>query len=177
MKRTVQALAAVLVGAGMFALCAAPAMCGDEFCTMGGTMIKAEIVKDKAIEWGKDRKAVISGEDGDAWSVLALSKTDKDIAILINPASVFFGVAGRGGQEVDARGAEKVFGKELRTLKEAVKKEIGDLWKAGAVKVDGADVQALSEAAGLGTLEKSRRDWTLTTQDCKGLDLDASGLK
>jgi hypothetical protein len=178
MKRTVQALAAVLVGAGVFALGAAPALCGDEFCPMGGTLIKAEVVKDKALDWGKDRrKAVVAGADTDAWSVLTLSRTDDDIAILVNPDGVFFGVAGRGGQEVDARDAEKVFGKNLRKLQDAVKKEMGDLRQAGAVKVEGSDIQVLADAAGLGTLEKGGRDWKLATQSCKGVDLDASGLK
>jgi hypothetical protein len=45
------------------------------------------------------------------------------------------------------------------------------------VKIDGADVQALSDAAALGTLEKKGRSWELATQDCKGTDLDASALK
>jgi len=177
MKQSVKTLAVVLVGAGLVAFAATPAVCGDDFCAMGGTQIKAEVVKDKAIEWGKDRKkATIAGEDGDTWSVLTLSKSDNDIAILVTPGSVFFGIAGKGGNEVDARDAEKVFGKNLDNLKEAVKKEIGELWKAGAVKIQGADVQQIANAVGLGTLEKGR-DWALTTKDCKGTDLNASDLK
>ena len=54
---------------------------------------------------------------------------------------------------------------------------MGDLRSAGAVKIAGGDVQQLSDAAGLGTLEKDGREWALTTQDCKGLDLNAAGLK
>lgn len=177
MKRTVQALAAVLVGAGVFALGAGPALGADEFCAMSGTLIKAEVVKDKALEWGKDRKGVVNDADDDTWSVLVLSKSDDDVAILLNANGVFFGLAGRGGQEVEARDAEKAFGRDLGDLKEAVKKGMGDLWKADAVKIDGGDVQPLSDAAGLGTLEMSGRDWALTTQDCTGVDLDASGLK
>lgn len=177
MKQTVKTLAVVLVGAGLVAFVAAPAMCADDFCAMGGTQIKAEVVKEKAIEWGKDRKkATVAGEDGDGWSVLTLSKSDDDIAILVTPGSVFFGVAGRGGNEVDARDAEKAFGKDFRKLSGAVTKEMTDLWKAGAVKIQGADVQKLGDAVGLGTLEKGR-EWELTTQDCKGMDIDASGLK
>ena len=177
MKKTVQTLAVVLVGAGLVAFAAAPAVCSDEFCAMGGTLIKADVVKDKAIEWGKDRKkAIIAGEDTDTWSVLTLSKSDDDIAILVGPGTVFFGVAGKGGNELDAREIERTFGKDLRKLTEAVKKEIGELWKAGAVKIQGADIQQIVKAVGLGTLEKGR-DWALTTSDCKGSDLDTSDLK
>ena len=178
MKQAFKTLAVVLVGAGIVAFAAVPAMCADEFCAMGGTLIKAEVVKEKAIEWGKDRKkATIAGEDTDTWSVLTLGKSDDDIAILVGPGTVFFGVAGKGGREVDARGAEKAFGKDLRKLTEAVKKEMTELWKAGAVKIQGADIQQLANAVALGTLEKSGRDWELKTQDCKGLDLDTSDLK
>ena len=177
MKKTVKTLAVVLVGAGLVAFAAAPAMCAEEFCAMGGTLIKAEVVKEKAIEWGKDRKKAISvGEDTDIWSVLTLSKSDDDIAILVGPGTVFFGVAGKGGREVDARGAEKAFGKDLRKLGDAVRKEMTELWKSGAVKIQGADVQKIADAVALGTLEKDR-DWELKTQDCKGMDLDTSDLK
>jgi hypothetical protein len=177
MKQTIKTLAAVLVGAGFVAFAAAPAVCADEFCAMGGTLIKAEVVKEKAIEWGKDRKkAIIAGEDTDTWSVLALGKNDDDIAILVGPGTVFFGVAGKGGNELDTREIERAFGKDLRKLVEAVKKEMTELWKAGAVKIQGADVQKLADAVALGTLEKDR-DWALTTADCKGMDLDTSDLK
>ena len=177
MKRTVQALAAVLVGAGVFALGAGPSLGADEFCAMSGTLVKAEVVKDKALEWAKERKGVVNDADADTWSALVLSKSDDDVAILLSANGVFFGIAGKGGQEVEARDAAKAFGRDLEDLKEAVKKEIGDLWKADAVKVGGGDVQPMSDAAGLGTLEKSGKDWALTTQDCTGVDLDASQLK
>ena len=178
MKQTIKTLAAVLVGAGFVAFAAAPAVCADEFCAMGGTLIKAEVVKEKAIEWGKDRKkATIAGEDTDTWSVLTLSKSDNGIAILVGPGTVFFGVAGKGGNELDAREIERAFGKDLRNLTEAVKKEINELWKAGAVKIEGADVSQLPKVVALGTLEKSGRDWELKTSNCKGLDLDTSELK
>lgn len=178
MKQTVKTLAVVLVGAGLVAFASAPAVCADEFCAMGGVQIKAEIVKEKAIEWGRERKkATIAGIEGDNWSVLTLCKSDDDIAILVGPEAVFFGVAGQGGREVDTRTAEKTFGKDLRELKEAVQKEMTSLWHAGAVKIQGADVQQLADAVALGTLEKSGRDWKLTTQDCKGMDIDASDLK
>jgi len=176
MKRTVQTLAVVLVGAGLFALGATPGMCADEFCAMGGTQIKVEVVKDKTVDWGKDQKKMLLTEEKDAWSVLTLSKTDDDIAILLTEGSVFFGVAGRAGREVSARDAEKVFGKDLRKLHEAVQKVMGELWKAGAVKISGGDVQHLADAAGLGVLEKDR-DWELKTQNCKGTEVDVSELK
>ncbi|MHB8835163.1 MAG: hypothetical protein ACYC9Y_05565 [Candidatus Methylomirabilia bacterium] len=177
MNQTVKTLAVVLVGAGLVAFAAAPAVSSDEFCAMGGTLIKAEVVKEKALEWGKDRrKATIAGENEDSWSVLTLGKSDDNIAILVGPDTVFFGVAGKGGNELDARELEKAFGKDLRSLSEAVRKEMTELWKAGAVKIQGADVQKLADAVALGTLEKDR-DWELTTQDCKGMDLDTSDLK
>jgi hypothetical protein len=177
MKKTVKMLSAALVGAGVVAFAAVPAMCADEFCAMGGTQIKVEVVKEKALEWGRDRrKAVVAGEDTDTWSVLTLSKSDDDIAVLVTQDSVFFGVAGKGRNEVDARDAEKVFGRDFRKLVDAVKKEMTELWKAGAVKIQGADVQQLADAVALGTLEKGR-DWELKTESCKGLDLDASELK
>ena len=177
MKQAFRTLAVGLVGAGLVAFAASPAVCADDFCAMGGTLIKAEVVKDKAIEWGKDRrKATIAGEDTDTWSVLTLGRNNDDIAILVGSGTVFFGVAGKGGNELDARDIEKVFGKDLGKLGEAVKKEMTDLWKAGAVKIQGADIQQLVNAVALGTLEKGR-DWELTTQDCKGVDLDTSDLK
>ena len=176
MKRTVKTLAVVLVGAGLFAVAAAPAVCADEFCAMGGTQIKAVVIKEKALDWGKDRdKVVVAGEDTDTWSVLTLSKSDKDIAILVTPGSVFFGVAGEGGQKVDAGVAARIFGRDLRQLTEAVKKEMTELWKSGAVKIQGADIQKLIDLVALGTLEKDG-DWKLTTQTCDGMDLDTSGL-
>jgi len=176
MKKTVKTLAVVLVGAGLVAFAAAPAVCADEFCAMGGTLIKAEVDKEKALEWGKDRKeAIIVDHDDDTWSVLTLGKSNDDIAILVGPGTVFFGVAGKGGREVDDRTADRVFGKDLRRLSEVVKKEMTELWKAGAVKIQGADVQKLLDAVALGTLEKDG-DWVLTTSDCEGVDLDTSEL-
>ena len=115
MKQAFKTLAVGLVGAGLIAFAASPAVCADDFCAMGGTLIKAEVVKEKALEWGKDRKkATIAGDDSDTWSVLTLSKTDDDIAILVGPGTVFFGIAGKGGNEVDDRDIEKVFGKDLK---------------------------------------------------------------
>jgi len=175
MKLT-KVLAIALAGTGILALAAAPALCADEeFCPMGGTLIKVEVDKDKALDWGRDRRDVqITGEDGDEWQVLTKATTARDIAIRVDAGGVFFGVAGRGG-EVRDRDVEKAFGKDFKELKEAVKKEMQGLWKADVVDIDGKDVQALSDAAALGTLEKDR-DWELATEDCDGVELDASGL-
>lgn len=177
MKRTIVMLAAGLAAAGALALAAAPALAGDGFCPMGGMLIKAEVDKEKALAWGRDRRKVtIANEDADDWSVLTLSKSDRDIAILVRDGGVFFGVAGRGRDEVDAAAAEKAFGRDLRDLVDAVKLDLEDLRKADAVKIDGSDVGDLAKAAALGVFEKARRDWERTTPDCTGVDLDASGL-
>ena len=178
MNGTKRALAVVLVGAGIFTLGASPAMCGDEFCPMGGTLIKVGVDKDKVLEWAKDRrKSAVADVDKDGWSVLTLSTTDDDIAILIKKDTVFFGVAGKGGREVDSREADRTFGNSLRKLRDAVKKEMGEMRQARVVDIDGSDVQPLSDAIGLGVLEKKGRSWELTTEDCKGLDVDTSALR
>lgn len=183
MKRTMLALPAALTVAGVLALSAMPAAAADELCPMGGMLVVAETDKDKALAWGKDRrKAVIANEDKEdddrdnPWSVLTLSDRDKDIAILVRRGSVFFGVAGRGRQEIDERAAEKAFGRGLSDLQDAVKNELDDLRKAGAVKIDGGDAGDLAKAAALGVFEKGRREWEHRTEPCTGTDLDASGL-
>jgi hypothetical protein len=38
-------------------------------------------------------------------------------------------------------------------------------------------VQPLSDAVGLGALEKKGRSWELTTEDCKAQDVDTSALR
>lgn len=178
MKRTARVVAVVMAGLGLAAFTAAPAVCSDEFCPMGGTQVKAEVVAAKAVAWGKGRAASLVADEGsDSWSVLVLSVVDKDVAVLLSQGSVFFGVAGAGGREVDARTAEKVFGRDLRRLRDVMRKELGELWKSGAVKIDGGDVQKLADAAGLGALQKQGGGWVLATQDCTGLDIDASSLK
>lgn len=175
MKRTLLALAVAAAGFGILTIGAAPALCADETCYMGGTAIKAETDKDKALDWAKDlRKVAVTGADSDAWQVLTLSRTEEDIAVVVAPGVVFFGVAGKGG-EMDARDAAKVFGNDLRKLREAVKKMAGDLRDAGVLKIEGGDVQKLSDAAGLGILEKGR-DWELKTQECQAVEVDASAL-
>lgn len=177
MKRTTRTLAAVLVGAGLLAAAPAAAFDDEKFCPMGGAQINLEVDKDKAIAWGKDRRKVaITGEDGDAWRVLTLSTTDDDIAILVRPASIFFGVAGREGREVDARSAEKVFGNDLRNLREAIRKELGVMRKDDVVRIAGNEVQAISDAAGLGVLMKERDVWELKIRKCDGEEIDTSGL-
>lgn len=176
MIRDFRALSAVLVGTCLLTASAAPARSAGEVCPMGGALVVTEVVKDKALAWAADLKTKdVSGADTADWTVLALSRTDKDIAILVGPGSVFFGVAGRGG-EVYPRDIEKAFGKEFGKLRETLRKTMTDLWKAGAVKIAGADVQKLSDAAGLGSLEKAGSGWVLKTQDCQAVDLPASGL-
>ncbi len=176
-KRTIRELSIVLVGACLLAASASPALSAEgEMCPMGGALVVTEVVKDKALAWAAGLKQKdVSGADTADWTVLALSRTDNDIAILVGPGSVFFGVAGRGG-EVYPRDIEKAFGKEFGKLRETLRKTMTDLWKAGAVKIAGADVQKLSDAAGLGSLEKAGNGWVLKTRDCQAVDLHASGL-
>jgi hypothetical protein len=177
MKRMVLSLGAAVAVAGMLAAASAPAFAGDEFCPMGGMLIKAEVDREKALAWGRDRrKAVVANEDADDWSVLTLSARDKDIAILVRDGSVFFGVAGKGRSVIDAGAAEKAFGRDLSDLKDAVRNELDELRKADAVKLESGDANELAKAAALGVFEKGRRDWELSTQDCAGTDLDASDL-
>ncbi|HEY6000949.1 MAG TPA: hypothetical protein VI078_16810 [bacterium] len=177
MKRSILAQAVAVAAAGVLVAAAVPAFAGEDFCPMGGMLIKAQVDKEKAVEWSKDyRKAVVANEDSDDWSVLTLSKTDDDIAIVVRAGSVFFGVAGKGKAEVDARLAEKAFGRDLRDLPEAIRKDLEALRKAGGVAIEGSDVDNLAKAAALGTFEKARRDWELTKQDCTGTDVDTSGL-
>jgi hypothetical protein len=165
-----------MAGAWLLAPGAGPALAGEGICAMGGAMIRAEVDRDKAVGWGREQpRAAVSGTDGADWSVLAISRGDADVAILVAPGGVFFGVAGRGG-EVYPRDLERAFGKDLGKLREAVRRGLGELWKSGAVKVAGGDVQAIADAAGLGVLEKGARGWSLTTRECQPVDLPASGL-
>jgi hypothetical protein len=176
MKTKIRTLSAVVAGVCLLAPGAARPLSAADLCSMGGAMVTAETSKDKALDWAKDlSKKDIGGADTADWSVLTLSQTDSDIAILVGPGYVFFGVAGRGG-EVYPRDIERAFGKDLRKLREAVKKDMGELRKAGVAKIEGGDVQKLSDAAGLGTLEKDGTGWTLKTKDCQAVDLPASGL-
>ncbi len=176
MKRTMMWSLAVLAVAGLTVFEPVPARSADEICPMGGVMVKAVVDREKALDWAKGQKnASVAGADTDAWSVLALSRKDRDIALLVGPGYVFFGVAGRGG-EVYPRDMEKAFGKDLGKLRNAVRQEISGLWKDGVMRVEGADVQKIHDAVGLGILEKVGRDWTLKSADCQAVDLPASGL-
>ncbi len=124
MKRTVWWALAVLAIMGMTVLEAGPARSASDLCPMGGVMVKTVIVKEKALDWAKNLPNVaIDGADTDDWTVLARSRTDQDIAMLIGPGYVFFGVAGRGG-EVYPQDFDRAFGKDLGKLREAVKKDI-----------------------------------------------------
>ena len=176
MKRKIRGLSAALVGTCLLAASAAPALSAAELCPMGGAMVVAEVDKDKALAWAAElKKKAVSGEDTADWTVLTLSRTDNDIAILLGPGYVFFGVAGRGG-EVYPRDIEKAFGKDFGRLRDAVRKNVTDLWKAGVVKIAGAEVQKLADVVGLGSIEKEGSGWVLKTKDCQAVDLPASGL-
>ena len=176
MNWKVRGLSAVLVGTCFLTASAAPALSAEALCPMGGAMVVAEVDKDKALAWAANLdKKDVGGADTADWTVLTLSRTDKDIAILVGPGYVFFGVAGRGG-EVYPRDIEKAFGKDFGRLRDAVRKTMTDLWKAGVVKIAGADVQKISDAAGLGAIEKDGTGWALKTKDCQAVDLPASGL-
>jgi len=176
MQRKILALSVVLVGTCLLAASAAPALSAEALCPMGGAMVVAKVDKDKALVWAADLdKKAVCGADTADWSVLTLSRTDKDIAILLGPGYVFFGVAGRGG-EVYPRDIEKAFRKDFGWLRDAVRMTVTDLWKAGALKIAGADVQKISDATGLGSIEKDGTGWALKTKDCQAVDLPASGL-
>jgi len=176
MNWKIRGLSAVLVGTCLLAASVPPALAATELCPMGGAMVVAEVDKDKALAWAADlKKTAVSGADTADWTVLTLSRTDNDIAILLGPGYVFFGVAGRGG-EVYPRDIEKAFGKDFGRLRDAVRKNVTDLWKAGVVKIAGADVQKISDATGLGSIEKDGAGWALKTKDCQAVDLPASGL-
>jgi len=177
MHRTVWAAAAAFLGIGIITALPARAAAEAGICPMGGAMIAAPTDKDKALAWAAGRRrAEVSGEESDAWSVLALSDSSREVAILLGPGGVFFGVAGRGG-EVYPRDIEKAFGSDLRRLREAVRRDLGDLWKAGVVGISGGDVQKIADAAGLGVVAKEGSAWALTTRECQAVDLPSSGLR
>jgi len=176
MKKTIAIQSVLVVVAFLLAASAGTALSADPLCPMGGAMVVADADKGKALAWAADlSKKAIGGEDSADWSVLTLSRTSADIAILVTPGYVFFGVAGRGG-ETYPRDIEKAFGKDFRKLKEAVRREAADLDQAGAIKLSGNEVQQLADNAGLGVLEKSGSTWALTTRGCQAVDLPASGL-
>ena len=176
MKRTTMWFLAVLTVTGLIVSDPAPARSANGICPMGGVMVKAVVVKEKTLAWAKDQpNAVVDGADTDGWTVLARSRKDLDIAMLVGQGYVFFGVAGRGG-EVYPRDMEKAFGKDLGKLGNSVRQEINGLWQAGVVKIEGSDVQKISNAVGRGSLEKSGHEWALKTTDCQAVDLPASGL-
>jgi hypothetical protein len=176
MKCAIRIAAGVLVGISLMALGPAPALPADQLCSMGGCLIKAEIDKGKALAWAKElRRVEVDEPEGDAWTVLALSRADSGIAVFVAADYVFFGVPGRGG-ETYPRDIARAFGDDLGKLREAVKQVMEDLRSSGAVKIGGEDVRKLSAAAGLGILEKDGGDWKLRTEECQAVDLPTSGL-
>lgn len=172
MKRTKRCAAAVALAV---ALAAGPALAADPICPMGGTLIRAEVDRDRAVAWGKEQRHADVNAIDENWTVIAVSRSSSDIALLVAPGGVFFGVAGRGG-EVYPRDMERAFGSDLKKLREAVRKGVGDLREAGVLKIAGSDVQPLGDAAGIGALVKEKGGWTLKTEACQPVDLPASGL-
>lgn len=178
MKVTVRMLAVALVGACVLMGAAAPALCAEEqvLCPMGGTLIEVKVDKDKVAEWAeRERKKTLVTEE--PWTLTTMSEGSDDIALVFTNDGVFFGVAGKDDRAVDERTAEKAFGNNLRILKETIKKTTGELKRRGGIEIDGSDVQALADAAGLGTLKKDGRDWKLETSGCEGKSINASDLK
>jgi hypothetical protein len=176
MKQTVYWFLAMLATVGVLFLEADTVQSASDLCPMGGVMVKTATVKKKALDWAKNLQNVaIDGADTGEWTVLALSRADKRIAMLVGPGYIFFGVAGRGG-EVYPQDIVKAFGRDLRNLREAVKKEMSELRKAGVVQIEARDIQKIYDAVGLGLLEKDGRRWVLKTMECQAVDLPASGL-
>ncbi|HEY6000948.1 MAG TPA: hypothetical protein VI078_16805 [bacterium] len=177
MKAPVLALTAVLGAAAVLAA-AAPARAEEDFCPMGGMQVKAEVNRDKAIAWAKERRnAAVVEDEGGEWSVVAQSAAGGDIAILVQPGFVFVGIAGKGNGEIDAREAEKAFGRELRDLADAVKKDLDELQRADVVNLDRRDVADLAAAVALGVFAREGREWKHSTVDCVGTDVDTSALE
>jgi hypothetical protein len=50
------------------------------------------------------------------------------------------------------------------------------MWKAQVIDIDGGDVQAISEALGLGVISQDGRDWVLETADCEGMTINLEDL-
>jgi len=178
MLRLTMLVAAALV------LGAAAAEARDEFCPMGGTLVRIDVDKDKALRWIADSrqksaeaKVEYGGVREGDWAVLATVSSSRDIVVLVTEKFVFFGAAERDARELTDRNAEKYFGNGLRFLKETVKKEMSELDRAGAVRLSGSEAQDMSDAAGLGILEKSGRSWELKTEGCEGKTLAGSDLK
>jgi hypothetical protein len=176
MNVAVRYLAMFLAGVWMLGGGASPAGAAIEICPMGGAMVMAETDRDKALAWAKSRARVDIDDAGATdWSVLTFSAADEGIAVLMVPGTVFFGVAGRGG-ETYPKDIEKAFGAGFPKLKDAMGKTLADLVAAGAVKLEATDIQAIAGAAGLGVIEKGAGGWALTKRDCQAVDLPVSGL-
>jgi hypothetical protein len=178
MKVMARMLVVALVGAGVVMGGVAPALCADDqgLCAMGGTLIQVKVDKDKVADWAdRERKKTVVTED--PWTLTTMGEGSDDIALVFTKEYVFFGVAGKDDRAVDERIAEKAFGNNFRILKETVKKTMGELKRRNSVDIDGSDVQALADAAGLGTLAKDGRDWKLATSSCEGKSVNVSDLK
>jgi len=170
--------AALLLLAGSLVFPGVGMVQAGELCPMGGTMVMVAVDKDKAVEWLEDgRRAFLLNEDGDDWLLKTVSDSSDKIAIVLGAGHVYFGVADdRDDREADERRMSKAFGNENRLLTTAVQKEIRALWKAGAIDIDGGDVQAIAEASGIGVVSGERQDWTLETADCEPMTVNLDDL-
>ncbi len=146
-------------------------------CPMGGTMVKVAVDKDKTVEWLDDeRRAFLLQDEGDVWQITTLSSASDKIALVIGQEYLFFGVADdRDDREADDNRMTKAFGNNNRSLENAVKKEINDLWKAQAIDIRGGDVGDIAGAVGIGIVVQDG-SWALETADCQGMTVNVDEL-
>jgi len=167
--------AVMLCLAGSFVFLGAAAVGADELCPMGGAMLKVAVDQEKAVEWLDDDRRAYVPDEGLGISTVS-SATDK-IGMILTDEFVFFGVADdRDDREADENRMTKAFGNELKFLRNAVQKEVKAMWKAQVIDIDGGDVQAISEALGLGVISQDGRDWVLETADCEGMTINLEDL-
>jgi len=112
--------------------------CAATISAMGGRAGQGRGRQGEGLDWGRIAGRRSSPADGDGWSVLTLSKTDDDIAILV-PRRVLRRRRPRR-PEIDARDAEKAFGQSCAQPARRGK-EMNDLWKADAVKLPARNIQ------------------------------------
>lgn len=176
MKGLFRTIVGLSLAGGLVLVGSFPAAAG-ELCPAGGALISAAVDSEKAVEWLDDEKrAYLTNEDGE-WQVTTTSAASDKIAMVITAGYVYFGVADdRDDREADENRMTKAFGNKLKFLKEAVKKEIKAMWKAEAIDIDGRDVQAISDAVGLGTVSQDDRDWVLEAADCEAYTVNLDEL-
>jgi hypothetical protein len=168
--------AVVLCLAGSLVIPGVAAAGADELCPMGGAMVKVAVDQDKAAEWLDDeRRAYLPNEEGQG--IRTFSEASGKIGLVLTEEFVFFGVADdRDDREADEKRMTKAFGNGLKFLRNAVQKEVKAMWKAQVIDINGSDVQAISEAVGLGVISQDGRDWVLETADCEGMTINLEDL-